>query len=135
MLLTAVGLAVGFVTGSIAVTSGVSDAQGGLAAALFNTAQQIGAAVGLAVLVTIANSQTARADNPADMVEGFQAAFYAAAALAAVALLIALIVLRDPPRGPEAPEQPVPAPSPHAATPAVAPDAPPTADRLTIERV
>lgn len=136
MLLTAVGLAIGFVTGSIAVTTGVPDHQGGLASALFNTAQQIGAAVGLAVLVTIANSQTARADNPADVVEGFRAAFYAAAALAAVALLIALILLRDPRRGPEAPEHPVPAPSPHAATPGVPPDAPSTADlRPAIERV
>ncbi|MDQ3695318.1 MAG: DHA2 family efflux MFS transporter permease subunit [Chloroflexota bacterium] len=105
MLVTSVGLAAVFVGSSIAATSGVPERQAGLAAALFNTTQQIGAAVGLAILVTIANSVTAGAGNPADVVAGFRAAFYAAGALAVVALVIALVMLRDPGRQSE-PEQP-----------------------------
>src|SRR5881227_4039621 len=60
-LLAAIGLGFGFVTSTIAAVSGVRDREQGLASGLINTSQQIGGALGLAVLSTIATSQIGRA--------------------------------------------------------------------------
>src|SRR5881227_3613868 len=60
-LLAAMGLGFGFVTSTIAAVSGVRDREQGLASGLINTSQQIGGALGLAVLSTIATSQIGRA--------------------------------------------------------------------------
>src|SRR5213079_1973917 len=57
-LLAAVGLGFGFVTSTIAAVSGVEEREQGLASGLINTSQQIGGALGLAVLSTIATSRT-----------------------------------------------------------------------------
>ena len=57
-LLAATGLGFAFVTTTIAAVSGVRDQESGLASGLINTSQQIGGALGLAVLATIANSRT-----------------------------------------------------------------------------
>ena len=53
-LLAAVGLGLSFVPQTIAAVSGVSDDQAGLASGLINTSQQVGGALGLAVLSTVA---------------------------------------------------------------------------------
>ena len=53
-LLAATGLGFAFVTTTIAAVSGVRDQESGLASGLINTSQQIGGALGLAVLATIA---------------------------------------------------------------------------------
>src|ERR1700759_5386389 len=57
-LLAALGLGFGFVTSTIAAVSGVRDREQGLASGLINTSQQIGGALGLAVLSTIATTRT-----------------------------------------------------------------------------
>ena len=57
-LLAATGLGFAFVTTTIAAVSGVRDQESGLASGLINTSQQIGGALGLAVLATVANSRT-----------------------------------------------------------------------------
>ena len=57
-LLAAAGLGFAFVTTTIAAVSGVREEESGLASGLINTSQQIGGALGLAVLATIANSRT-----------------------------------------------------------------------------
>src|SRR5213596_3627572 len=57
-LLAALGLGFGFVTSTIAAVAGVEQREQGLASGLINTSQQIGGALGLAVLSTIATSQT-----------------------------------------------------------------------------
>ena len=57
-LLAAIGLGFGFVTSTIAAVSGVEDREQGLASGLINTSQQIGGALGLAVLSTIATTRT-----------------------------------------------------------------------------
>jgi MFS family permease len=53
-VLTAFGMGLAFPTASVAVTSGVQRSDQGLAGALFTTAQQTGAAIGLAMLATLA---------------------------------------------------------------------------------
>ena len=57
-LLAAIGLGFGFVTSTIAAVSGVDQREQGVASGLINTSQQIGGALGLAVLSTIATSRT-----------------------------------------------------------------------------
>src|SRR5204863_31704 len=57
-LLAAAGLGFGFVTSTIAAVSGVEEREQGLASGLINTSQQIGGALGLAVLSTIATTRT-----------------------------------------------------------------------------
>jgi MFS family permease len=105
-LLAAVGLGFAFVTTTIAAVSGIEDREQGLASGLINTSQQIGGALGLAVLATVANSRTddviaAAGGDPAALpralVEGFQSAFLGAAAIALLGLVLtlALISSRD----------------------------------------
>ena len=66
-LLAAAGLGFAFVTTTIAAVSGVEESEAGLASGLINTSQQIGGALGLAVLSTIATSHRRRlaVDRPA----------------------------------------------------------------------
>lgn len=56
MFVTALGLGMSFVPMTLGAVSGVSDEDTGIASALLNTAQQIGGALGLAVLSTISTS-------------------------------------------------------------------------------
>src|SRR6185295_229434 len=62
-LLAAAGLGFSFVTTTIAAVSGVEEEEAGLASGLINTSQQIGGALGLAVLSTVATSNTADVTN------------------------------------------------------------------------
>ena len=57
-LIIALGMALCFVPISIAALAGVSQAEAGIASGLINTSQQIGGAVGIALLSTIAISRT-----------------------------------------------------------------------------
>ena len=57
-LLAAVGLGFAFVSMTVAAVSGVEAHEAGLASGLINTSQQIGGALGLAILATVANSRT-----------------------------------------------------------------------------
>jgi EmrB/QacA subfamily drug resistance transporter len=103
-LLAAVGLGFAFVTTTIAAVSGVREHESGLASGLINTSQQIGGALGLAVLATIANSRTDHvmagsggnaADLPNALTEGFQSAFLGGAAIAALGLVLTLVLIRS----------------------------------------
>ena len=99
-LLAAIGLGFGFVTSTIAAVSGVEDREQGLASGLINTSNQIGGALGLAVLSTIA---TTRTDNvlaaghstvPNALTEGFQSAFLGGAVIAAIGVVATLVLIR-----------------------------------------
>jgi hypothetical protein len=103
-LLAAVGLGFAFVTTTIAAVSGIEDHEQGLASGLINTSQQIGGALGLAVLATIANSRTESlvgeaggdpAALPSALVEGFQSAFLGAAVIAVIGLVLTLVLIRS----------------------------------------
>jgi EmrB/QacA subfamily drug resistance transporter len=102
-LLAATGLGFGFVTTTIAAVSGVREQESGLASGLINTSQQIGGALGLAVLATIANSRTDdvmassggdRSGLASALTEGFQAAFLGGAAIAALGFVLTLVLIR-----------------------------------------
>jgi EmrB/QacA subfamily drug resistance transporter len=97
MLLAAIGLGAAFVPVTIAAVSGVQAHEAGLASGLINTSQQVGGALGLAVLATIANSVTndATGSPPVALTDGFQAAFLAGAAIAIVGLIATLVLIRS----------------------------------------
>jgi EmrB/QacA subfamily drug resistance transporter len=94
-LLAAAGLGFAFVTTTIAAVSGVEESEAGLASGLINTSQQIGGALGLAVLSSVATSQTADVTNIHDLTEGFQAAFLGGAAIAFVGFLLTLVLISN----------------------------------------
>jgi EmrB/QacA subfamily drug resistance transporter len=98
-LLIGIGLGFSFVPVSIAALAGVQPAEAGLASGLFNTSQQIGGALGIAALSTIATSQTADAlavgtALPSALVDGFTAAFFAGVIIAGLGIVAALTLIR-----------------------------------------
>jgi EmrB/QacA subfamily drug resistance transporter len=96
-----IGLAIpfAFVPISIAAFAGTKEHEAGLASGLMNTTQQIGGAVGIAILSTIATSTTSDAVQsgtaaPVALTDGFQAAFWAGAAIAVVGVLVSVFLVR-----------------------------------------
>jgi EmrB/QacA subfamily drug resistance transporter len=96
-LLAAIGLGLAFVTSTIAAVSGVDEHEAGLASGLINTSQQVGGALGLAILATVANTTTNNASGPhlEALTEGFQTAFLAGAAFAILGLIATLVLIRS----------------------------------------
>jgi MFS family permease len=101
-VLAGFGLGLAFVPVTIGSQEGVRAHDAGLASGLINTSQQVGGALGLAILSTIATSQTnhlmtsahgARSALHGALVGGFHDAFLVGAgfALAGLALAVALI--------------------------------------------
>jgi EmrB/QacA subfamily drug resistance transporter len=94
-LLAAVGLGLSFVPVTIAAVSGVPDREAGLASGLINTSQQVGGALGLAILSTVATSVTGSAVSADALTDGFRAAFLGGAAIAAVGFAATLVLVRS----------------------------------------
>ncbi|HEX6665689.1 MAG TPA: MFS transporter [Solirubrobacterales bacterium] len=94
-LLAAVGLGFSFVPVTIAAVSGVPDREQGLASGLINTSQQVGGALGLAILAAISISVTGSSHDPVVLTEGFQDAFLAGAGFAVLGLLATLFLIRS----------------------------------------
>ena len=98
-LLIGLGLGFSFVPISIAALAGVQPAEAGLASGLINTSQQIGGALGIAALSTIATTRTSdalasgSALNPA-LVHGFTGAFVAGVFVAGIGILAAFFLIR-----------------------------------------
>ena len=101
-LVAAVGLGFAFVPMTIAAVSGVEPHETGLASGLINTSQQVGGALGLAILAAIANSRTdevmqaaqgAQSALPSALTEGFQLAFMVGAGFAVLGAVLAATLI------------------------------------------
>ena len=101
----AIGMGLFFVPITLIATTNVGADDAGLASGLFNTSQQVGGALGLAVLSTLAANKTTsvlgdlgHAPSPVQradaLLDGFQVAFVAAAILVAVGALLLMVLVR-----------------------------------------
>jgi EmrB/QacA subfamily drug resistance transporter len=98
-LLMGTGLGFSFVPISIAALAGIEPYEAGLASGLINTSQQIGGALGVAILTTVATSRTADllktgTGRKEAFTSGYSIAFWAGVAFAVINLLAALLLLR-----------------------------------------
>ncbi|WP_328468282.1 MFS transporter [Actinoplanes sp. NBC_00393] len=87
--------------------SGARESDAGLASGLFNTTQQVGMAIGVAVLATLAAGRTehllaAGQDQASALTGGYRLAFTVSAGLLAAAFLVGVLVLRRPATTPAA---------------------------------
>jgi EmrB/QacA subfamily drug resistance transporter len=103
LLLCGLGLGLAFVTATVAALGGVAEHEAGLASGLSNTALQIGSALGVAILTTVALTRSHHylvahaAANPLVVLnEGYKSAFVALVVLAGIGLVLALLLLGRP---------------------------------------
>jgi EmrB/QacA subfamily drug resistance transporter len=96
LLLMAAGMGLVFVPITLIATSNVSEEDAGLASGIFNTSQQVGGALGLAVLSTLAADKTASVGgtSPAALVEGWQVAFLGGSVVMVIGLVVLGVFLR-----------------------------------------
>ena len=101
-VISAIGLAFTFIPLTIAALMGVQESDAGVASGLLNTTQQIGGAIGLAAVSTIATTFTGHyvASHPGTspvsgpaLTYGFQIAFYVLAGVAALASVLAIVLI------------------------------------------
>lgn len=107
LVIFASGMGLSFIGGTIAATNGVPSRDSGLVSGLLNTTQQVGGAVGLAILSVVAasgtkqffediQSQPSQADQVNGLLAGFHDAFLVAVGLTIAAAIIALLFIRQP---------------------------------------
>jgi EmrB/QacA subfamily drug resistance transporter len=99
LLSMAIGMGLTFVPITLVATTNVAPDDAGLASGIFNTSQQVGGALGLAILSTLAASRTSDlladgAARPQALVEGFQLAFVVSAGMLAVGAVLTAVLLR-----------------------------------------
>ena len=102
MLLIGVGVGLGFTAINIAALTGTRRGEERLASGLINTSRQIGGAIGLALLLTVANfesphlaGQLAVQSSASAMVPGFGYAFLASALLTGIGIIITALFLHE----------------------------------------
>ena len=98
-IILGIGLGFTFVPISIAALAGVTGRDAGLASGLINTSQQIGGALGLAILTTVSTNHITSAlksgtPTPEALTSGYALAFWVAAALAGVAIVATLVLVK-----------------------------------------
>jgi MFS family permease len=94
MILASLGMGAIFMPLTLVATTGLKNEDQGLASGLFNTSQQVGGALGLAVLSTIAVNHTSNPKSLPSIVHGWQYAFAGAAVLVGLSLVVFLALLR-----------------------------------------
>ncbi len=98
-LLAAAGLGFSFVPVTIAAVTGTKPHEAGLASGLINTSQQVGGALGLAILATIANSRTQAVlhsgvhNASVALTKGFERAFLVGAGFAILGAILASVLI------------------------------------------
>ena len=114
LLLFGAGIGPVFATATIAALAGVAERESGVASGISNTAFQLGGALGVAIVSTVAVSRSAdylAADEGANplvvLTEGFQSAFVACVVLAAIGVVLALLLLGRPRKARHEPLEPV----------------------------
>jgi MFS family permease len=110
------GVGLAFVTATVAALAGVPERESGLASGLSNTAFQVGQALGVAIVSTVAVSRSEdylaanEGANPLVVLnEGFQSAFLACVVLAGIGLALGLLLLGRPRKAPREQLEAVPA--------------------------
>jgi EmrB/QacA subfamily drug resistance transporter len=117
LLVCGPGIGLAFVTATVAALAGVAEHESGLASGLSNTALQIGGALGVAILTTVAVSRSDdylaanESANPLVVLnEGFQSAFLACVVLAGIGMAVALLLPGRPRKAPQERPEAVPVP-------------------------
>ncbi len=100
LLLVGLGVGTSFPSLMTLAMSGATPQDSGLASGLVNTTAQVGGAIGLAILATLATGRTddllaEGVANDAALNSGFHLAYLVGAGLVAIALVIAIVVLRE----------------------------------------
>ena len=93
MLITSAGLGVALVSVAVAVLTGASEEEAGMLSGLNTTGHEIGGAIGIAVLVTIATGASEGSASPAVVASGLGDAYLAAGILAAIGSVVALVLM------------------------------------------
>jgi MFS family permease len=112
LLVFGAGLGSAFVAAQIAALTGAAERESGLAAGLADSSFNIGSALGIAILSTVAVARAGPEAGLHTRTEGFQAAFAVAAGIATLGAFLALLLFR--PRVPVAISAAGPAPAPGA---------------------
>jgi EmrB/QacA subfamily drug resistance transporter len=105
VMLASIGMGLTFVPVTLIATSGIPAADAGLASGLYNTSQQVGGALGLAILSTLSVSayedtlasvggEPQPADQAQALVDGFHVAYVGSAALIGAAAVLLAVLLR-----------------------------------------
>jgi EmrB/QacA subfamily drug resistance transporter len=97
LAIMSIGMGLAFVPVTLIATTNIDDEDAGLASGLFNTSQQIGGALGLAVLSSLAASRTSHTHDTthaAALVDGFRLAFLTGAGLMATAIAVIVVLIR-----------------------------------------
>jgi EmrB/QacA subfamily drug resistance transporter len=97
LMIMSIGMGLVFVPVTLLATTNIEPADAGLASGLFNTSQQVGGALGLAILSSIAATTTSgshAATHAAALVQGFQLAFLVGAGLMLGGAVVIVALLR-----------------------------------------
>ncbi len=92
------GLGFSFVPVTIAAVTGTTEREAGLASGLINTSQQVGGALGVAILVSISTSRIAdfsasAARSPEVLTEGYSRAFLVGSSFAILAAILSALII------------------------------------------
>lgn len=96
IILMPIGASMTFMPIVVAATSGVPANESGLASGLINTSQQMGGALGLAILSGVAASTITTTNSLPQLVAGYDKAFIVAVGFIITAIIIGLVVVRQP---------------------------------------